>query len=139
MLVHALPLLTSVLVLAGAASAAPNPARRSFGVPHDDGFPTPNSQQLLDIEKVAGGTLSNAPPPAKLAQSTLTAFQLIAFNELFEVAFFKSLIDNVTANTAGYELPSQGKKYELLGILESVLAVSSRLSLYTRYKARSWN
>jgi len=117
-----LALLTSALAFAGAAIAAPHSTRRSFSVPSDDGFPAPNAQQLLDIERIADGTLSNAPPPPKLEASSLTAFQLIGFNELFEVAYFKSMIDNITANVQGFQLPSQAKKDELLDILQTILA-----------------
>ncbi|OIW22908.1 hypothetical protein CONLIGDRAFT_143995 [Coniochaeta ligniaria NRRL 30616] len=122
MLFDPLTLLTTALAFAGAAVAAPHSTRRSFGVPSDDGFPAPNAQQLLDIERIADGKLSNAPPPAKLAPSSLTAFQVIAFNELFEVAYFKSMIDNITADVPGYQLPSQAKKDELLDIMQTILA-----------------
>ncbi|KKY31301.1 putative late sexual development protein [Diaporthe ampelina] len=70
----------------------------------------------------AGGQLSNAPPPPKLASSSLTAFQLIAFNENFEVAFFSSLIENITNNVPGFKLSDQKKRFELLSVLEAVKA-----------------
>lgn len=92
-------------------------------MPSTDGFPEPNAQQLLDIETAADGTLSNAPPPPKLEPSSLTAFQLIAFNELFETAYFSSLINNITANVPGFQLPSQAKQEELLDVLHTILAV----------------
>lgn len=129
MRLYPLTLLTSVLAFAGAVFAAPHSTRRSFGVPREDGFPAPNTQQLLDIERIADGKLSDAPPPAKLEPSSLTAFQLVASNELFEAAYFKSMIDNITSNVPGFQLPSQAKKDELLDILQTILAVRSR-SLY---------
>lgn len=106
-------------VLAGVAVAAPT-AKRSFSVPSDNGFPSPNAQQLLTIENEADGTLSNAPPPGKLANSSLTAFQLIAFNENFEVAFFNSLLQNVSNCVPGYE---HGDKPGLISVLKTVIAV----------------
>ncbi|KAJ9143487.1 Sexual development protein [Pleurostoma richardsiae] len=113
--------ISTAACLAGVAVAAPaNKARAS--VPSDDGFPTPSAEQLLDIEKKADGTLSNAPPPPKIANSSLTAFQLIAFNELFETAYFSSLIYNITNNVTGFELAEPEKKDELVNILETVLA-----------------
>jgi hypothetical protein len=135
--IHPLALLASALAFSATTLAAPHSARRSFGVPSDDGFPDPSPQQLLTIERIANGKISNAPPPAKLAPSSLTAFQLIAFNELFEVAFFSSLIGNITANVPGYELPSKGKKEELLDVLQAILAVCrpSFLSLQSREHA----
>jgi hypothetical protein len=114
-----------VSALAGLSAAAPaaQAAPRSFGVPTDDGFPTPNAQQLLSIENKADGTLSNAPPPPKLANSSLTAFQLIAFNEIFEVAFFSSLLSNITNGVSGFNFQSEAKRTEFVDILQTVLAV----------------
>ncbi|KAK0726186.1 hypothetical protein B0T21DRAFT_293618 [Apiosordaria backusii] len=86
-----------------------------------DGFPNPNATQLVVIENTADGTLSDAPPPPSLNESSIPIFQLINFNENFEVAFFASLIENITANVAGFTLPTE-KKEEILEILETVLA-----------------
>lgn len=90
---------------------------RAYGEPTANGFPNPNEQQQLAIEKVAGGKLPNSPPPTSLADSSATAFQLIAFNELFEVAYFTSLVNNITNNVAGYEAPP--------GALQALIAVQA--------------
>ncbi|KAK3337643.1 hypothetical protein B0T19DRAFT_397245 [Cercophora scortea] len=114
--------LATAAALASLTTAAPVAAApRSYNIPADDGFPTPSPEQLRTIADLADGTLSNAPAP-KLAPSSLTAFQLIAFNELFEVAFFSSLVHNITNNVPGFQLPSDAKRDELLDILETVLA-----------------
>lgn len=105
-------ILHCLVALAGASTALPA-IPRSYDIP----------EQLTTIQQKAGGQLSNAPPPPKLAPSSLTAFQLIAFNENFEVAFFSSLIDNITNNVAGFEVGDSDKKGELLSILETVKAV----------------
>lgn len=115
-------ILHSLIALAGVASALPA-IPRSYNIPAGDGFPNPSPEQLTAIQQKAGGQLSNAPPPPKLAPSSLTAFQLIAFNENFEVAFFSSLIDNITNNVPGFELSDSKKKDDLLSILETVKAV----------------
>lgn len=114
---------TTTAALAGLALAAPA-IPRSYSAPTDDGFPNPSAAQLATIEQKADGQLSNAPPPPKLAGSSLTAFQLIAFNENFEVAYFSSLIENVTNNVPGYSLDSPNKNDELLSVLKTVKAVS---------------
>lgn len=106
--------LPALVAYASSALAAPTIRGAS------PGFPTPNQQQLNDIEVQAGGRLSNAPPPPKLAPSTLTALQLIAFNELFEVAFFSSLLANITSGVSGYEL--DGQDDELPAIIKNILA-----------------
>jgi len=111
----------AVSALAALASCAPA-LPRAFTIPSDDGYPSPNPQQLRVIQETADGSLSNAPPPAKLGASTITAFQLIAFNEHFETAFFSSLVANVTNHVPGFEMVSSAKKTELLDILETVLA-----------------
>ncbi|KAK4197559.1 hypothetical protein QBC40DRAFT_231969 [Triangularia verruculosa] len=86
-----------------------------------DGFPNPNATQLEFIENLADGTLSDAPPPPSLNESSIPIFQLINFNENFEVAFFTSLIENITTDEAGFTLPTE-KKEQILDILTTVLA-----------------
>ncbi|KAK0671721.1 hypothetical protein QBC41DRAFT_315409 [Cercophora samala] len=86
-----------------------------------DGFPNPNATQLEFIQDMADGTLSDAPPPPSLNESSIPIFQLINFNENFEVAFFTSLIKNITTDEPGFTLPAE-KKDEILEILVTVLA-----------------
>lgn len=119
---YAAQILKSLVLLAGITVAAPA-IPRSYSTPASDGFPKPSPEQLAAIQQTAGGQLSNAPPPPKLASSSLTAFQLIAFNENFEAAFFSSLIDNITNNAPGFQLDDQNKKAELLSIFEAIKAV----------------
>lgn len=121
---YSLRVLPALAALAGLASAAPA-VTRDFTDPTTNGFPNPNAQQLMIIEKEADGQISNAPPPPTLANSSLTAFQLIAFNELFEVAFFSSLVYNITNNVTGFETDAD-ERMKLLNILDTVTAVSLR-------------
>ncbi|KAI1163802.1 sexual development protein [Nemania serpens] len=95
-----------------------------YVTPSGDGFPGPNAQQLLSIEEQAGGLLSNAPPPPTLSQAGIANFQLIAFNENFEVAFFDSIIKNITNHVPGFEFKSssQWSEADLLEILKTVKA-----------------
>ncbi|KAI1336003.1 sexual development protein [Xylariaceae sp. FL0016] len=95
----------------------------AYAIPSSDGFPDPSAQQLLSIETQADGLLSNAPPPPALSQAGMTNFQLIAFNENFEVAFFSSLIDNITNHVDGFEYLSDHRtEGEILEILRTVKA-----------------
>ena len=89
--------------------------------PNNDGFPAPNDQQKLGIAVQAGGLLPNTPPPTSLGAGSATAFQLIAFNELFETAYFGSLVQNISAGVDGYQAEN---KDELVKIFSTVLAVS---------------
>ncbi|KAI9666815.1 MAG: hypothetical protein M1831_001591 [Alyxoria varia] len=88
----------------------------------------PDAAKLAEIAKQAGGSLSNGPPPsADLASpEAITNFQLVAFNELFETAFFTELIANITTNKPGYAIGGRGyrgkSKKVLLEILERVQA-----------------
>ncbi|KAF4630723.1 hypothetical protein G7Y89_g7417 [Cudoniella acicularis] len=50
-----------------------------------------------------GGTLPNGPLPTKLTPAAVQTLQLIAANELFEVAYFTELISNITTKVPGYE------------------------------------
>ncbi|OAA69731.1 late sexual development protein [Cordyceps fumosorosea ARSEF 2679] len=88
--------LAPILILLGGVSAAI--------IPNNDSFLKPNTQQVLSIAKEAGGLLPNLPLPTKLGPGSRTTFQLIAFTELVEVAFFNSLVQNVTKGNKGYEI-----------------------------------
>lgn len=71
----------------------------SFKFPLDNGFPNVMvpSPELSAIQAQARGTLPNGPLPATLSDASATTLQLLAFNEMFEVAYFTSLLKNVTS------------------------------------------
>ena len=116
-------LLVSALVASAAASAIPNnqPAPSSsyswgkspaaptgangknqpFKFPLSNGFPNIQvpSDALTAIQKQAHGTLPNGALPKKINDTTNTVLELIAFNEIFEVAYFTSLLTNITDGT----------------------------------------
>jgi hypothetical protein len=95
--------LTSVIALSAAAAGV---AASPFKFPTSDGFPSPNSTQLANIEKEAQGTLPNSPLPKTLKATGVTTLQLLALNEIFEVAYFTELLANVTTNVTGYDSAS---------------------------------
>jgi hypothetical protein len=84
-----------------ASSAGQTP----FKFPLDNGFPNLSNQALRNVEEAAHGTLPNGALSTTL--NSTTVFQLIAFNELFEVAFFTDLIYNITHHVPGYSIQSQ--------------------------------
>lgn len=84
----------------GLVAAAP------FSYPLANGFPNLNSTALQQVYKLAGGTLPNGPLPTSLTAAATAALQLIAANELFEVAYFSELLANVTNKVTGYEAAS---------------------------------
>lgn len=92
--------------------------------PLSNGFPNiaNPSPQLTAIEIAAHGTLPNAPPPASVTPDTLTSLELIAFNELFEVAFFTDLIYNITHNVPGYSIGGNGVQQFVVNALTAVQA-----------------
>ena len=98
----------------------------SFGNnPLGNGFPTvaAGSPQLAAIETQAHGSLPNAPPPATAPSAdSLTSLRLIAFNELFEVAFFTELLSNITNHVDGYEIQDQGSRDFIIKALTAVQA-----------------
>ncbi|PIG88581.1 sexual development protein (LsdA) [Aspergillus arachidicola] len=65
-------------------------------IPLPDGMPNPSEEQLKKIQLRAHGTLPNTPLPSKISKEGITNLQLIAFNELFEVAFYNELLLNIT-------------------------------------------
>jgi hypothetical protein len=78
-----------------------------FKFPLGNGFPEIDnpSAALNKIEQQAHGQLSNAPPPPKggLQPDTVNANAFVAFNELFEVAYFSDLLHNVSTNQHGFQ------------------------------------
>lgn len=77
---------------------------------------------IVEQEKQAHGTLPNGGTPSSLAAGDVTSFELIAFNELFEVAFFTSLIQNITNDVSGFDIPNGGVKNFVLQTLTAVQA-----------------
>jgi len=112
------------LALTSFVSAAPIDARDSPAFPLQDGFPNPSPAQLKDIELRAFGTLSNA-KGAPLSADGLISQQLIALNELFEVAYFTELLNNLTNKVPGYDL-GNGHQY----ISDAIAAVLAQEELH---------
>lgn len=111
-------------------------------LPLKNGFPNPSPQEAANIQIDALGTLPNGPLPNKLTEGEKTSLQLVALNELFEVsdilsspsqyvclpslvsqvAFFSSLLYNVTNNVPGFtDLKGESRDY-VLKTLVTVLA-----------------
>jgi hypothetical protein len=126
----ALPLAISVAIAALTVTAAP------FALPN--GFPQLSDSALQQVYEVsdrslrayqlsdvqaAGGTLPNTPLPTSLPADAVTTLQVIAYNEIFEVAFFSSLLANVTDGVDGYTDLPMDKDY-IISILTAVVAVS---------------
>ncbi|KAF5024989.1 hypothetical protein F66182_2940 [Fusarium sp. NRRL 66182] len=117
------------LVASVAAGLLPRDSRVTVTRPHgDSAFPnvTPEQEQQIAIQ--AGGKLPGAPLPTKLGPGSTTAFQLIAFNELFEVRFFESLLYNVTNGVAGYKI-DHDERDEAVKIIKTVLAQEKQHAL----------
>lgn len=126
----------AVLGLSGLVSAYPS---SSLGAPvaastggagqnvTSDQFPAPfpnvakDSDAQKQIERAALGTLpsGNAAPPT-VSEDSLISLGLIAFNELFEVAFFTELISNITTSKLGYgHIDDQDEVLRVLGIVQA--------------------
>lgn len=91
--------------LAGSALATP------FSFPLKNGFPNLGADALAQVQAQAGGTLPNTPLPSGLDQGVITALQLVAANEIFEVAYFTELYHNITTSVPGYECTEQERKF----------------------------
>ncbi|KAM5348644.1 hypothetical protein ACJ41O_008468 [Fusarium nematophilum] len=121
-------------------SAMAGKVARGFGIPRANGFPNPNPQQEQQIALTAGGKLPGGPLPTQLGPGSTTAFQLIAFNELFETAYFNSLLYNITEGVKGYEVPKD-RLGEAEKIIKIVLAQEEQHAigaLATLKSAKKW-
>jgi hypothetical protein len=103
--------------------AAPTLDARYYPFPLADGFPDPSAAALQEIEAGAGGTLGNGPPPPSLSIASATNLRLIAFNELFEVAFFTDLYRNITTHQHWYTKFGAFSKDFVLDALTTVVDV----------------
>lgn len=112
---RAFTLATAFFSLASAAPFAPYPLT--------NGFPNPSNDSKAQIQLNAQGTLPNGPPPAKVSDEGVTNLKLIALNEIFEVAFFTQLQQNITNYVPGYELHGQDREF-ILKTINAVIAVS---------------
>lgn len=93
-----------------------------------NGFPNLSPSALADVNNAAHGTLSNASAGnISFPADSLTNFQLIAFNEFFEVAFFTSLLTNITTGVPGFEIPAHlNSTY----IIDTLIAVQAQEELH---------
>ncbi|KAK5130641.1 hypothetical protein LTR08_001851 [Meristemomyces frigidus] len=98
-----------------------------FTFPLAIGFPNVSDATLRDIEEQAHGTLPNGALPTELNATSVTVLQLIAFNEAFEVAFFTSLLQNITDNVSGYQIDSHVLREF---VLETLIAVQAQEELH---------
>ncbi|EME40721.1 hypothetical protein DOTSEDRAFT_74307 [Dothistroma septosporum NZE10] len=137
-------LIVSALLGSAAASAIPNQASKDsysnpapptgangknqpFKFPLSNGFPNIQvpSDALTTIQKQAHGTLPNGALPKKLNDTSATVLQLIAFNEIFEVAYFTSLLGNITDGT--YNV-GQGAAKDI--VVNAITAVQAQEELH---------
>ncbi|KAL2069402.1 hypothetical protein VTL71DRAFT_14081 [Oculimacula yallundae] len=86
-----------------ASTAASVAAAAPFSFPLANGFPNLNATAMQEVFKLAGGTLPNGALPSSLKAPGIQALQLIAANELFEVAYFSELVHNITTGVPGYK------------------------------------
>lgn len=108
---HALLFAAPFAALAFAAPTAPTcstTARTTspFSFPLPDGFPT--SPNLPATYAAAHGSLPNGALPKSIASTTATILEVIATNELLEVAFFYDLVNNLTSCVEGYRVGDKG-------------------------------
>ncbi|KAJ5826075.1 hypothetical protein N7474_003213 [Penicillium riverlandense] len=90
--------------------------------PLPDGLPNPSQEQLAEIEQNARGTLPNSPPPPFISEMGITNLKLIAFNELFEVAYFNELLMNITTNVTGYTFSDDKDRDFIIEAFTAILA-----------------
>ncbi|RDW83482.1 hypothetical protein BP5796_04973 [Coleophoma crateriformis] len=99
--------------------------------PLGNGFPmiVQPSDALTVVSVAAHGSLPNSPPPPnKPSADALTSLRLIAFNELFEVAYFTELLNNITNNVEGYEVG--GKDDARNFMIKALTAVQAQEELH---------
>lgn len=94
---------------------------------------TINATQCLNnikhIEYIAHGPVPAPPTAANISGEGIKSLQLMAFNELFEVALFSSLISNISSDQPGFIIDDEKTRNILLSTLRRILAVSVNFAL----------
>ena len=103
------------------ASGAQIKSGNPFSFPLDNGFPNLSDDQIKQVNVLAHGTEPNGGAPT-LSADDLTSIQLIAFNEIFEVAFFTDLLFNVTNNVDGFGIPDAKTRASVIAALIAIQA-----------------
>lgn len=94
---------------------------RYHQIPSSNGFPNPTKDESQQIAMEAGGLLPpNSTLPTALDAESITTFQLIAVNELFESAFFNSLYHNVSTGVDGYQVDDSAHIAEIIRVVAAV-------------------
>jgi hypothetical protein len=102
--------------------SSPN-GQQVFSFPLPNGFPNvTDKNDIAAIEQQARGTLANGPLPSNISDLSAVVWSLIAFNEIFEVAYFTSLIANVSNRVDNYEVGTNATRQIVLNALEAVRA-----------------
>lgn len=106
----------------GSSPSHSSSGQMPFKFPLANGFPNLTADALKQVEITAQGTLPNTALPANVSDNSLVAFRVIAFNEIFEVAYFTSLIQNITNNVPGYQINDHAFRDFALRTLNAVQA-----------------
>ncbi|KAL9621490.1 MAG: hypothetical protein Q9160_004020 [Pyrenula sp. 1 TL-2023] len=110
------PFVSLLPLLAALTSAAPPPPLVSVS-------PDPPKDVLNNIQQQALGTYPNSDAPATLQPSSCTAFQVIAFNEIHEVAFFTELLAKISAPHPGqFDIHNPKKKELAIKTITAIIA-----------------
>ncbi|RHZ63580.1 putative sexual development protein (LsdA) [Aspergillus thermomutatus] len=127
-----------LLFIVNPTLAAPHQSEHE-APPLPDGMPFPSPGQLREIELRAHGTLPNTPLPDHISREGIVNLQLIAFNELFEVAFFNELLLNVTNNVTGFEIPDEENRNMVVRSLTAIRAQEELHALSANYALQHFN
>lgn len=110
----------------GFSGRADGSKSQPFKFPLTNGFPNVamGSSQLMDIQKQAHGTLPNTPLPSSMSDDSAATWQVIAFNEIWETAFFTSLLTNITDGT--YDVGSGAAKQIIVNAITAIQVSPAR-------------
>ncbi|KAL8662360.1 MAG: hypothetical protein Q9168_008269 [Polycauliona sp. 1 TL-2023] len=121
--------ITIIAALASAVIAAPAQFADTSIFPLLDGFPTPTPAQLLQIQKLAGGSLPNSPLPSTLTKDEAATLKLLAHNEIYEVAFFSELLTNISTAVPGYG-PDDTAPHNRTLLIKQIEAIKNQEELH---------
>lgn len=92
-----------------------------FSFPISNGFPDLSDTAKAQVNVLAQGIIPNGGAPTFDAD-TILSFQLIAFNEIWEIAFFTSLLSNLTNDVDGFAITDAASKATMVKALTAIIA-----------------
>ena len=117
----------TIQLMSVVAAPAQRPAQQPFKYPLSNGFPNlgPADPAVAQIQQQAHGTLPNRASAMVISPESALVWEVIGFNALFEVAFFSSLLKNLTHSGPSLVLDAAERQ----GVVDAITVIQAQEEL----------